>query len=154
MMKWILITVALLISVGILASVVMAIQSHKRPQNLGLDQGILRTCPDSPNCVCSEAHSQNSADHAIAPIKAAADDTWSVLATIIIEQGGMIQQDDGDYLHATFITPVFRYVDDMELRFDHAQGLIHMRSASRVGHSDFSVNRKRIQRIVKDLEKN
>ena len=149
-MKWILITVALLISVGLIAYIAMAIQSHKRPESLGLKQGLLRICPDSPNCVCSEGHSQNSAQHAIAPIKAG-DDTWDALTTIIAQQGGVIQQNDGRYMHATFTTPFFHYVDDVELRFDHAQGLIHLRSASRVGHSDFSVNRNRIRTLVRTL---
>ena len=151
-MKWILITVVLLLFAGLIAYIAMALQSHKRPENIGLQQEVLRICPDSPNCVCSESHSQDSEQHAIAPLKAG-DDTWARLNAIIANQGGVIQQDDGRYLHATFTTPVFRYVDDVELRFDQAQGVIHLRSASRVGHSDFSVNRHRIQRIKQRLEK-
>jgi len=150
-MKWILIITALLLSLGVIAYIAMAMQSHKRPDNLGLQQGLLRTCPDSPNCVCSEDHSQHDAQHAIAPIKAN-DEMWDILTAIITRQGGVVQQDDGNYLHATFTTPFFRYVDDVELRFDHAKGLIHVRSASRVGHSDFGVNRNRMVRITQLVE--
>jgi uncharacterized protein (DUF1499 family) len=39
-------------------------------------------------------------------------------------------------------------VDDVELRLDADQGLIHIRSASRVGRSDFGVNRKRVKDIM------
>jgi len=40
-----------------------------------------------------------------------------------------------------------RYVDDVELRLDENKQLIHVRSASRVGHSDLGANRKRVARI-------
>ena len=128
------------------AFVVMAIQSYKRPISLGLQQDMLHICPDSPNCVCSEAHSQANDQHMISPIKADAD-TWDKLKRIIVEQGGVIEQDETYYLHATFTSSLFRYVDDVELRFDMNEGLIHLRSASRVGYSGFSVNHKRIERI-------
>jgi len=146
-MKWLFIIIAALAVVGLIAYIAMAIQSHKKPDNLGLHQGQLRPCPDSPNCVCSESHSQASQQHAIAPIKLA-DKGWERIKSIIIEQGGKIELDDGLYLHATFTTPVFRYVDDVELRLDQEHGLIHIRSASRIGRSDFGVNRKRVEQLM------
>ncbi len=146
-MKWLLIIVTGLLLVGLIAYVAMAMQSHKRPENLGLQQGLLRPCPDSPNCVCSESHSQASDEHAITPIKLA-DMGWEKMKSILTEQGGVIEQEDGLYLHATFTTPVFRYVDDVELRLDEQHGLIHIRSASRVGRSDFGVNRKRVEQLM------
>lgn len=145
--KWILIVTGGLLALGVVANVAMAIYSHKSPGHAGLLNGMLRPCPDSPNCVCSEAHSQDSQQHAIRPVKLA-DKSWLQMKSTIIAQGGVIQQDDGHYLHATFSTPIFRYVDDLELRLDQHDGLIHIRSASRVGRSDFGVNRKRVQRLV------
>ena len=38
-------------------------------------------------------------------------------------------------------------VDDVEFSLDAGAGLINVRSASRVGYSDFGVNRKRVERI-------
>jgi len=146
-MKWFLMIVGVTLLVGLIAYIAMAIQSHKRPDDLGLQQGQLRLCPDSPNCVCSEEHSQSSEQHAIAPIKAD-DETWDQLKGLVTKSGGIIQSDDGNYLHATFTTPIFRYVDDVELRLDEANRLIHLRSASRVGRSDFGVNRKRVEGII------
>ncbi|MDQ6965890.1 MAG: DUF1499 domain-containing protein, partial [Mariprofundaceae bacterium] len=58
---------------------------------------------------------------------------------------------DDDYLHATFTSRLFRFVDDVELHRDAASGVVHIRSASRVGHSDFGVNRKRVEVIRKLL---
>jgi uncharacterized protein (DUF1499 family) len=42
---------------------------------------------------------------------------------------------------------IFRFVDDLIFYFDPDQGLIHVRSASRVGRSDLGVNRKRVEAI-------
>ncbi|WP_018294832.1 DUF1499 domain-containing protein [Mariprofundus ferrooxydans] len=146
-MKWVLIIVALLIGVGFIAYIWMAIQSQKEPDTLGLQQGLLRPCPDSPNCVCSEAFSQADKEHAIEPVQVG-ETTWERLKSRIIELGGVIKQDDGHYLHATFTSSLFHFVDDVELRLDSEQGLIQIRSASRVGRSDLGVNRKRVEQIV------
>jgi uncharacterized protein (DUF1499 family) len=37
------------------------------------------------------------------------------------------------------------FVDDVEFLAEPAAGLVHVRSASRLGHSDLGVNRKRIE---------
>ena len=145
-MKCLWIVFAVLCVVALLAYIIMAMQSQKLSETLGLQEGKLRPCPDSPNCVCSEAHSQASQEHAIAAIKAT-DDTWQQLRKNMLQQGGTIEHDDGHYLHATFTSRIFRYVDDVELRRDADKGLIHIRSASRVGRSDFGINSKRVEQI-------
>ncbi len=55
-----------------------------------------------------------------------------------------MEQGDDRYLWATFRSRVFRFVDDLELRLDEAGGVIHVRSAARLGYADFGVNRKRV----------
>ena len=149
-MIWLLNIIEVLLLVGLIAVVATALKSQNDPEDIGLQQGMLQPCPASPNCVCSEAHSQSSEQHALEPIKARYG-AWKKLTTIITKQGGVIQQDNGSYLHATFTSPVFRYVDDVELRLDEDQGLIHIRSASRVGQSDFGANRQRVERIMRAL---
>ncbi len=146
-MKWLWISVSVLAVSALLAYIMMAIQSQKQPQTIGLQEGLLRACPDSPNCVCSEYHTQASPEHAIAALNAD-DDSWQVLREIIVHLGGKIEQDDGEYLHATFSSALFHFVDDVELRRDVSHGLIHIRSASRAGRSDFGVNRKRVEQIM------
>ena len=47
----------------------------------------------------------------------------------------------------------FRFVDDINVILDADAELIHIRSASRVGHSDFGVNRKRIEALRTELRK-
>ena len=56
---------------------------------------------------------------------------------------------EGNYLHAEFRSSVFRFVDDVEFLIDPKERAIHFRSASRVGYSDFGVNRRRMQQVQK-----
>jgi len=137
---------AILLTVGLMFFIYMAIKSQTTPDQLGIRQGMLLPCPNSPNCVGSEANSQTSKEHAVAPIRAS-DGAWAKLKSRIIEQDGVIKKDDGHYLHATFTSCVFHYVDDVELRLDAGHDLIQIRSASRVGRSDFGVNRKRVEAL-------
>ncbi|MGH9676759.1 MAG: DUF1499 domain-containing protein [Candidatus Acidiferrum sp.] len=122
--------------------------TSKRPDNLGLVDGHLAPCPSSPNCVCSQ---NADADHQIAPIQVGDEkDPMARLASVI---GGMsgakVITTKANYLHAEFTSFVFHFVDDVEFLFDPETKLLHCRSASRVGHSDLGVNRKRIEAIRK-----
>lgn len=112
----------------------------------GLKGGHLADCPDKPNCVCSEAVDPA---HNIRPLafEGDADEAFSRLKQTLEELGGRLEQQQGNYLHATFATPLMRYIDDVEARLDRKASLIHLRSASRVGHSDLGANRKRIETI-------
>ena len=47
----------------------------------------------------------------------------------------------------------FSFVDDINVVLDTETNLIHIRSASRKGHSDFGVNRKRIEALRLQLQK-
>ena len=71
----------------------------------------------------------------------------SAIAQIISDLGGKIAIQNDHYIAATFTSLVFRFVDDFEVRLDTEQRLIHFRSASRVGTSDFGVNRKRVAAV-------
>ena len=52
-----------------------------------------------------------------------------------------------DYIYAQSTTPILKFVDDVEFWVNPAKGVIDVRSASRIGRSDFEVNRKRIEAI-------
>ena len=52
-----------------------------------------------------------------------------------------------DYLYAQLTTKWLRFVDDAEFWASAAEGVIHVRSASRVGRRDFGVNRRRVEAI-------
>jgi uncharacterized protein (DUF1499 family) len=45
-----------------------------------------------------------------------------------------------------------RFVDDVEIFFDEKAGLLHVRSASRLGRRDFGVNRARVEALRARIE--
>jgi uncharacterized protein (DUF1499 family) len=56
-------------------------------------------------------------------------------------------------IHVEFTSEIFRFVDDVEFYFEDP-GIIHFRSASRLGHSDLGVNRERMENIRQLFEYN
>ena len=57
-----------------------------------------------------------------------------------------VSMNTDEFLHIEFTSKIFRFVDDVEFYFDEP-GVIHFRSASRIGHSDMGVNRDRMEEI-------
>lgn len=149
-MKTILFGLGALALLGLIVYIAMAVMSQKTPDTLGLQNGKLAPCPASPNCVCSEQVQPNDAEHFIKAIQGDKA-VWDKFKGIVQEQGGEVITDDGNYVHVTFSTPIFHYVDDVELRFDKAAKLIHIRSASRMGRKDFGVNRTRVEKLKQAL---
>ncbi|EDX76283.1 conserved hypothetical protein [Coleofasciculus chthonoplastes PCC 7420] len=119
----------------------------KRPTNLGVESGKLTTCPETPNCVNSQAqdaqHKIDPLTYKSAPVKAIAD-----LKTVIenMERTKIITESE-NYLYAEFATKLMGFVDDVEFFLDEEANVIHVRSASRLGQSDLGVNRKRVETI-------
>lgn len=114
----------------------------------GLANGQLAPCPNKPNCVSSE--SAPSDEHAIAAFNVAAnmgEEPLLKVKEVIKLLGGDVNYADEAYLASTFKSGLFGFVDDVEFRFDQASGLLHVRSASRVGYSDLGANRKRVEQI-------
>jgi uncharacterized protein (DUF1499 family) len=56
-----------------------------------------------------------------------------------------------NYLYVEFTSKLMGYVDDTEFYLDEKAGVIQVRSASRLGRSDFGVNRERIESIRAQL---
>jgi uncharacterized protein (DUF1499 family) len=121
--------------------------SGKPPANLGIANSKLAPCPDSPNCLSSDAH---DSEHKTPPfqIAGASSDAWAAAREIVAAlPRTRIVNETPDYLHAECRSGVFRFVDDLELHLRPADEIIAVRSASRVGHSDFGVNQRRIKAI-------
>ena len=117
------------------------------PKAPGLSEGRLRPCPARPNCVCSETPNLPGS---VEPWRFAPErgtGAWGAAQAAVEALGGRVEQVDDRYLWATFRSRFFRFVDDLELRFDEAGGVIHVRSAARLGYSDFGVNRKRVEAL-------
>ena len=74
------------------------------------------------------------------------------LVQIIEELGGEVAVSNDEYIAATFSSALFGFVDDVEYRLEPSQKRIQLRSASRVGHSDMGVNRKRAEAITRSFQ--
>ncbi|WP_428033878.1 DUF1499 domain-containing protein [Amphritea sp.] len=122
-------------------------RSQKAP---GLVDGRLTSCGTKPNSVCSQKDADK--EHFIEPIGLCVADMSSVVADVE-RLGGRVVVLEKDYLAAEFSSSVFGFVDDLELLRDPVAGVIHLRSASRVGYSDLGVNRKRVAALRKLLER-
>lgn len=124
----------------------------KRPGNLGVKKGRLAPCPSSPNCVSSDAR---DVGHRVEPfaIAAPAARTWEVVRqTVAAMPRTRIVSDTGEYLHAECSSPLLGFVDDLELHLRPVEGILAVRSASRVGYSDLGVNAGRVETLRERLQ--
>ena len=60
-----------------------------------------------------------------------------------------IINDSSGFIHATDVTPFFRFYDDIAIKIfeDNGKAIIWLQSQSRLGYYDFQVNEKRIQAL-------
>ncbi len=125
----------------------------KKPRPVGLVNGKLRPCPDTPNCVSSEEPDKFCT---IEPFgfKGQSRDAWLKMKNSVIQLGGKIEKSTDNYLWATFQTKFWRFTDDLELQLDPSKNVIQVRSASRVGKGDMGMNRKRVEQLRLLFNKN
>lgn len=146
LLKSLLVSFLLLLLLATAGLAKLAIDSQDMAVDLGLANGRLKACPESPNCVSSDVPAGNS--HFIAPFADAAPDTWEKLQAVVAGMDGAeLLQASENYLCYTFQTPMLKFKDDVEFHFRPTEGVIAVRSASRVGYSDWDTNRKRIEVI-------
>ena len=145
---------AFLVALLVVAAGRLGLLAGTRPNDLGVRDGHLKAPSNTPNSVSSQAglHPGHpmQADAAIEPLTMTADAKASIAALrALIEpmRGVQVVEQRDDYLRAEFATLVLGFVDDVEFWADAAGGVIHLRSASRLGRYDFGVNRDRIERV-------
>lgn len=120
------------------------------PDDLGVRaDGRLKDCPNTPNCVSTQAAVDDAA-HYIAPLAfdgsvAAAHD--ALLAIVAAMPHSTLITDEETYLHFEMRSPTMGFVDDLEISIDAAGGLIHMRSAARLGYDDLNANRRYLMHV-------
>ena len=115
------------------------------PQDIGVRDGRLIACPESPNCVSSY---ESSEEHAIAALDGNLNQIQQILVAM---DGANIVEQSNNYLYAEFTSSLMGYVDDVEFLYDAANNTTQVRSASRVGYSDMGANRSRIEAIRTQL---
>ncbi|QDT64354.1 DUF1499 domain-containing protein [Calycomorphotria hydatis] len=133
----------------ILGGITLLSLFSRKPDNLGVQaDGKLRACPSSPNCVCSQVAVEDS--HYVAPllVQGEAETIQTRLKEALAKMPRTkITEETDRYLHVKFTTALMRYVDDVEFLIEPEAGLIHVRSASRLGYSDLGANRKRVEEL-------
>ncbi len=118
----------------------------QRSEKLGIKDGQLLNCPSKPNCVNSQAINK---DQIVLPFRYSDEKELAVkrLKEILASYDrATIVTENENYLLVEFKTKIMGFVDDVEFYFPQKK-VIHVRSASRLGYSDFGVNRKRVEQL-------
>jgi uncharacterized protein (DUF1499 family) len=125
------------------------------PDDLGVRDGLLKPPSRTENSVSSQADRHAGSGAAvgyarIAPLPGGGDPlaTLARLRSLLQEMpGARIVESRPDYLYVQFSTRWLKFTDDAEFWASPAEGVIHVRSASRRGRKDFGVNRARIEAL-------
>ena len=139
--------VLVVIGGGFLSLKMLAVWSHTRSAARGVINGKLAPNNPSPNSACSEGEGAN-----IDPIVVSDPELWEGLQDAVESLSGRFVTIETNYLHAVFKTSVLGFEDDLEARYDTENNLIHLRSSSRVGHSDMGCNLKRVEALRRLIE--
>lgn len=135
----------------VIAFAILGIQSRDAVAP-GMSNMQLAGCGGKPNCVTSMVDKESS--EYVAPFtfeRGNEDEVWARLLEVIGSLGGQLDTNAPPYIGATFTSKIFRFVDDFECLIDQDLGLIHIRAGARVGHSDFNVNRQRVESVREAL---
>jgi uncharacterized protein (DUF1499 family) len=107
----------------------------------------LPPCANKPNCVST---SDTRKDFAIEPLaySLSLEEAKAKVKKAADQIGrNRLVKETPDSLTYEFKSAIFRFVDDVEFRFDDKAKKVYFRSESRVGYSDWGVNRKRMEQI-------
>ena len=143
------------VEIGLTLTLILSVVggcSGKRPDEIGIDPSWLRGCPKSPNCVSSEAKDEQ---HAIEVFRLKGDPnvSWPLIQGEIVSMPGwVIVTATDNFIHVECKSRIFRFIDDLELYLNSSNEVISMRSASRIGYSDFGANRRRVELLRSELK--
>lgn len=110
-------------------------------------EALFAPCADSPNCVSSDSKDPR---HAIPPLQLTPQgrERWPQIQAVVLAlpRTRLVSQGP-NYLRVECRSAVLRFVDDLELEMRPEEGVVAVRSASRLGYFDFGVNRRRVERL-------
>ncbi|WP_061007757.1 DUF1499 domain-containing protein [Vibrio sp. CUB2] len=100
-------------------------------------------CGDKPNCVSTQ---DTREEYNLTPFTLTESTNIDAIEQVALElPGAKTAVKEGNYLRIECTSKVMRFVDDLELKIEGDQLIV--RSESRVGYSDFAVNRKRAEQL-------
>ena len=127
--------------------------SGRPPADLGIREGRLAPCPGSPNCISTQDTDASRRMDPLPFIGTAKESRERILGIVRGMERAEIVEATDTYIHVSFTSRIFRFVDDVEFRLDETARVVHFRSASRVGYYDFGVNRRRMRKIAEGYRK-
>lgn len=100
-------------------------------------------CGDKPNCV-STLDTRDA--FRVEPFELKQGMSLAPVLEVALSMPGIrLGTQEPGYARVESVSKIMRFVDDLELRIDGNQLIV--RSESRVGYSDFGVNRKRVETL-------
>ncbi len=114
-------------------------------------QRTLAPCPDSPNCVSTEATRESQRMPTVPFSDTPAQALVRARAAVLAESRTEIVSEEDGWIKAESKSLIFRFTDDVDVLVDNNARVFRFRSASRLGKSDLGVNRKRMTRISERL---
>ncbi|MBA2174634.1 DUF1499 domain-containing protein [Halobacillus locisalis] len=121
--------------------------------HIGVKDGRLAACPQSPNCVSTQAEDESKQMSPL-PFHGGLNETKKLVKELIHQMDRTSLEDDSEnYLHVIVTSKILKFKDDVEFYFDETGQVVHFRSASRTGYSDFGVNRKRMESFSESYDR-
>ncbi|MFH0272275.1 MULTISPECIES: DUF1499 domain-containing protein [Vibrio] len=100
-------------------------------------------CGDKPNCVSTQ---DTREEYNLTQFTLTESTNIDAIEQVALElPGAKTAVKEGNYLRIECTSKIMRFVDDLELKIEGDQLIV--RSESRVGYSDFGVNRKRAEQL-------
>lgn len=122
----------------------------------GVDDGELRGCPPSPNCVSSQSMKYNFV-HKVDPISysTSKEVAYRRISEYFRQSENIYisEEKEGEYLRIIFFTKVFRFPDRVEVYFPEGKNEVQVRSQSILGLWDVFANRRRVNAFREILAK-
>jgi len=103
----------------------------------------LQPCPESPNCHMVSVNIADSENQG--------ELMERLLESVNSMPGSRVMQKTSNYLHVVFTSTLLGFKDDLECLVEttiEGSTTLHCKSASRVGYSDFGINRKRVDQLL------
>ncbi len=137
--------IAVIVIIGLVN--ILGLAQGEPPENLGVHDNLLWYCPKMPNCVSSDSIIPDY-DIAALPYDSTPEKSINTIRNVLLSLYGIrIITERSDYIYAECRSRIIGFVDDLEIYCEDSNKICHVRSAARLGYSDFDVNRKRVEKI-------
>ncbi|WP_245546235.1 DUF1499 domain-containing protein [Marinomonas posidonica] len=122
--------------------------NNQMPEGLGVTDGQLKPCSSAPNCVSTQADQTDDVHYADPVVYSGGrQDMQLRIEAYMLRQGAKLVDNSLGYAHFEVESDIVGYIDDIEFYLPESDSVVHIRSSSRIGYSDFGVNRDRVRQI-------